>query len=334
MPPSPPILVCLLALALAGAPSSAQAPVSWSQDLGEALTEATRRDVPVLLLFTVGASCPRCHAFESEVFGAESYGATLGAEMVHVKVDCLRDRTRACRVLQATAQLRLWPTVYLLTADGWPFHALHGFAAGETLEGFVREVREALPRRSEVARHLGRGRRGYRELLKLYRARDVPFGTTLAAAALQEAGGASRSDRAGWARHLIGPAICRGEPWERYLTVVRKHDPKNRKSLLTNTLQEAGRWLLQTRNYESAVRVYEEVLTDPHLRVRERVDTCMGLGFACRKLRRPCTARRCYADAADLILMKKRFDLVNTRAAALQRLEQVKPCGQSPCTCE
>ena len=64
----------------------AQNPVHWREWSAEALAEAARRDVPVLL--SVGyAACHWCHVMAHESFDDEATAAQMNRDFVCIKVD-------------------------------------------------------------------------------------------------------------------------------------------------------------------------------------------------------------------------------------------------------
>ncbi|MDT0446941.1 thioredoxin domain-containing protein [Streptomyces johnsoniae] len=99
-------------------------PVDWWPWGAEAMAEARRRDVPVLL--SVGyASCHWCHVMAHESFEDEAVAAYLNARFLPVKVD-REERPDVDSVymdaVQAATGQGGWPMTVFMTADGEPFY--------------------------------------------------------------------------------------------------------------------------------------------------------------------------------------------------------------------
>jgi uncharacterized protein YyaL (SSP411 family) len=113
---------------LAGADSPylrqhADNPVHWQQWTPDALAEAARRDVPILL--SVGyAACHWCHVMAHESFEDDQVAAAMNAGFVNIKVD--REERPDLDAVYMNATLTLtgqggWPMTCFLTPDGRPF---------------------------------------------------------------------------------------------------------------------------------------------------------------------------------------------------------------------
>ena len=100
-------------------------PVDWWPWGDEALAEARRRDVPIML--SVGyASCHWCHVMAHESFSDAATAAQMNAGFVSIKVD--REERPDVDAVYMTATQALtgqggWPMTCFLTSDGRPFYA-------------------------------------------------------------------------------------------------------------------------------------------------------------------------------------------------------------------
>ncbi|BBY14556.1 thioredoxin domain-containing protein [Mycolicibacterium litorale] len=113
---------------LAGATSPylrqhADNPVAWRQWTPEALAEAARRDVPILL--SIGyAACHWCHVMAHESFEDDEVAAAMNADFVCIKVDREERPDLDAVYMNATVALTGqggWPMTCFLTPDGRPF---------------------------------------------------------------------------------------------------------------------------------------------------------------------------------------------------------------------
>jgi len=97
-------------------------PVHWQQWSADALAEAVRRDVPILL--SIGyAACHWCHVMAHESFEDESVAAVMN-EFVCIKVDREERPDLDAVYMNATVALTGhggWPMTCFLTPDGRPF---------------------------------------------------------------------------------------------------------------------------------------------------------------------------------------------------------------------
>nr|WP_246461174.1 thioredoxin domain-containing protein [Nocardia transvalensis] len=99
-------------------------PVHWREWDAEALAEAARRDVPILL--SVGyASCHWCHVMAHESFEDGATAALMNDNFVCVKVD--REERPDLDAVYMTATVAMtgqggWPMTCFLTPDGEPFY--------------------------------------------------------------------------------------------------------------------------------------------------------------------------------------------------------------------
>ncbi|MGA6168202.1 thioredoxin domain-containing protein [Amycolatopsis magusensis] len=99
-------------------------PVDWWPWGPEALAEAQRRDVPILL--SVGyAACHWCHVMAHESFEDEGTAALMNANFVNIKVD--REERPDIDAVYMTATQAMtgqggWPMTCFLTPEGEPFH--------------------------------------------------------------------------------------------------------------------------------------------------------------------------------------------------------------------
>lgn len=113
---------------LAGATSPylrqhADNPVHWVQWSADALAEAARRDVPILL--SIGyAACHWCHVMAHESFEDAQVAAAMNAGFVCIKVDREERPDLDAVYMNATVALTGqggWPMTCFLTPDGRPF---------------------------------------------------------------------------------------------------------------------------------------------------------------------------------------------------------------------
>src|SRR3990170_3154139 len=98
-------------------------PVDWWPWGDEALSEAKRRDVPVLI--SVGyAACHWCHVMAHESFEDEGVGELINENFVAIKVDREERPDVDAVYMQATQAMTGrggWPMSCFLTPDGKPF---------------------------------------------------------------------------------------------------------------------------------------------------------------------------------------------------------------------
>ncbi len=98
-------------------------PVHWRQWDADALAEAARRDVPILL--SVGyAACHWCHVMAHESFEDDQVAAAMNAGFVCIKVDREERPDIDSVYMNATVALTGqggWPMTCFLTPDGRPF---------------------------------------------------------------------------------------------------------------------------------------------------------------------------------------------------------------------
>jgi uncharacterized protein YyaL (SSP411 family) len=102
----------------------AENPVDWYPWSDEALAEARRRDVPILL--SVGySSCHWCHVMERESFEDPAVAAIMNELFVNVKVD-REERPDLDQVYMKAVQAMTggggWPMTVFLTPDTVPFY--------------------------------------------------------------------------------------------------------------------------------------------------------------------------------------------------------------------
>jgi len=98
-------------------------PVHWQQWTPEALDEAARRDVPILL--SIGyAACHWCHVMAHESFEDDQVAAACNADFVCIKVDREERPDLDAVYMNATVAMTGqggWPMTCFLTPDGRPF---------------------------------------------------------------------------------------------------------------------------------------------------------------------------------------------------------------------
>ncbi|MEV0298737.1 thioredoxin domain-containing protein [Nocardia sp. NPDC050710] len=99
-------------------------PVHWREWDADALEEARRRDVPILL--SVGyASCHWCHVMAHESFEDETTAAVMNDHFVCIKVDREERPDLDSVYMNATVAMTGqggWPMTCFLTPDGEPFY--------------------------------------------------------------------------------------------------------------------------------------------------------------------------------------------------------------------
>lgn len=144
-------------------------PVHWQQWSAEALAEAARRDVPILL--SIGyAACHWCHVMAHESFEDADVAAAVNDDFVCIKVD--REERPDLDAIYMTATVALtgqggWPMTCFLTPDGRPFfcgtyYPKDGFlqllsAVKETWLGRRAEVEQASDAIAEELRAMSTG---------------------------------------------------------------------------------------------------------------------------------------------------------------------------------
>ncbi|WP_199432536.1 thioredoxin domain-containing protein [Qaidamihabitans albus] len=102
----------------------AENPVDWRPWSAEALAEAKRRNVPILL--SIGyAACHWCHVMAHESFEDEETAALMNENFVNIKVD--REERPDIDAVYMTATQAMtgqggWPMTCFLTPEGEPFH--------------------------------------------------------------------------------------------------------------------------------------------------------------------------------------------------------------------
>jgi uncharacterized protein YyaL (SSP411 family) len=100
-------------------------PVDWWPWCAEALAEAKKRDVPILLSIGYSA-CHWCHVMERESFEDEQIGQLMNELFVNIKVD-REERPDLDQVYQLAVQLMGrsggWPLTVFLTPSQKPFFA-------------------------------------------------------------------------------------------------------------------------------------------------------------------------------------------------------------------
>ena len=127
-------------------------PVHWQQWTPEALAEAARRDVPILL--SIGyAACHWCHVMAHESFESADVAAVANADFVCIKVDREERPDLDAVYMNATVALTGqggWPMTCFLTPDGRPFFCGTYYPKAQFLQ-LLSAVRETwIQRRGEV----------------------------------------------------------------------------------------------------------------------------------------------------------------------------------------
>ncbi len=148
---------------LAGATSPylrqhADNPVSWREWDADALAEAARRDVPILL--SIGyAACHWCHVMADESFEDDGVAAVANAGFVCIKVDREERPDLDAIYMDATVAITGqggWPMTCFLTPDGRPFFCGTYYPKAAFLELLSAVTDAWTTRRDEVERVSGR----------------------------------------------------------------------------------------------------------------------------------------------------------------------------------
>ncbi len=142
-------------------------PIDWWPWGPEALAEAARRDVPILL--SIGyAACHWCHVMAEESFRDPAIAALVNPDFVAIKVDREERPDLDAIYMKATQALTGqggWPMTVFLTPDGKPFfagtyyppepgHGVPSFTqVVEAIAAAWRERREEAVQSADVIRH-------------------------------------------------------------------------------------------------------------------------------------------------------------------------------------
>ena len=127
-------------------------PVDWWEWGAEALAEAKRRDVPILL--SVGyAACHWCHVMAHDSFENTEVAAVMNEHFVNIKVD--REERPDIDAVYMDAVTALtgqggWPMTCLLTPDGAPFYAGTFFPRAQFVQLLLAISRTWQTQRGEV----------------------------------------------------------------------------------------------------------------------------------------------------------------------------------------
>lgn len=127
-------------------------PVHWQQWNPEALAEAARRDVPILL--SIGyAACHWCHVMAHESFEDDEVAAVMNDGFVNIKVDREERPDLDAVYMNATVALTGqggWPMTCFLTPDGRPFFCGTYYPKANFLELLAAVTDTWRTRRNEV----------------------------------------------------------------------------------------------------------------------------------------------------------------------------------------
>lgn len=305
---------------------------TWGTRLHPALAKAREAGRPVLVLFTLGSGCPNCAALESEVFESDAW-ADVRDRYVTVRVPyrAPSKMTREHRVLMASARLQVYPTLYVLDAEGWPCFVRKGFDSGDGKKLLV-ALEGADPRRPTALRK--KCTDGYRELLTWYRTTKMELGETLALAALWPKGTASQ--RLAWASKLIGPAIARegrqgGAP---YLAVLERGDPCGSKGLLIGGLLDAGRQLLRVDDVAGSLAEFRRAAGLVKAPVGQRTEAHVYLAHAFEKRGAPCRAIEELDRAIAVGGNSKDPHAQRFARFARKKRAMVRACCEPKCVCD
>ena len=127
-------------------------PVHWQQWTADALAEAARRDVPILL--SIGyAACHWCHVMAHESFEDDEVAAVANANFVAIKVD--REERPDIDAVYMNATVAMtghggWPMTCFLTPDGRPFFCGTYFPKAQFLQLMAAVSESWHDRRDEV----------------------------------------------------------------------------------------------------------------------------------------------------------------------------------------
>ncbi|HEX2902274.1 MAG TPA: thioredoxin domain-containing protein [Jatrophihabitans sp.] len=162
-------------------------PVDWWPWSEEALAEARRRDVPILL--SVGyAACHWCHVMAHESFADEAIAARINRDFVAIKVDREERPDIDAVYMAATTALTGqggWPMTCLLTPSGQPFFA-GTYLPPDNFVQLMEAATEAwVERRSELAGASDRIVAALQQALAADSTRSSPVTHTELAGALQ-----------------------------------------------------------------------------------------------------------------------------------------------------
>ncbi len=325
------ILICTLAFLL---PARAQDPIVWHCDLAPAMQEAAATGRPILLLFTVERLCKTCVRLEEDVFGSPAYLTETAGRFVHVKAAYSGPEgcQRARQILAATARLRGYPTVYLLDADGWPCFVRNGYkdeSAADYVTALVAGAK-SLGRPKELR---AQGEKGWRELLGWYRQEKMPFGETLAAAALLPH--ATPAEQAAWAPIVVGADVARdgAAAAAPHLEHAAAQDGDGAQGFLTATLATASDVLLRGGEHAEAGRLLERLVRLPKAAIEARMEAETSLGWCYRKLDAPCVAREHYLSGAALATGLEGDRAESHRRHAEAQASKLPACPPSGCPC-
>lgn len=325
------ILIVLMPVLAASVRADGQS-VPWRSGLKPALDAARRDGRPIVLLFTVGENCPNCSALQREVFESRAWRREA-AGFVHVRVPYRTPAkmVREHQVLMATARPELFPTVYVLDGEGWPCFVRSGYRPGDA-KNLLQGILHADTRRPATLRKACVP--GHRELLSWYRRDKLPFGETLAVAALWPQ--AEASERLDWASILIGPAIARdgckgGKP---YLEVLTRGDPDGRKGYLPKALLASGRQHMALGADRDAAADFRRAANLRKSPVASRLEAEVYLAQTYARLRRPCHARARLRSAIALAPSTKTLASKRLVRFAKRRLTELTPCKPGHCKCK
>ncbi|MCV7214509.1 thioredoxin domain-containing protein [Mycobacterium crocinum] len=127
-------------------------PVHWQQWTPDALAEAGRRDVPILL--SIGyAACHWCHVMAHESFEDDEVAAAMNADFVCIKVDREERPDLDAVYMNATVAMTGqggWPMTCFLTPDGRPFFCGTYYPKPQFLQLLAAVTDTWRTRRSEV----------------------------------------------------------------------------------------------------------------------------------------------------------------------------------------
>ena len=129
-------------------------PVEWFPWGEEALAEAKRRDVPILLSIGYSA-CHWCHVMERESFESDAIAKVMNEHFVCIKVD-REERPDLDQIYQLVVQLMGrsggWPLTVFLTPEQKPFFAGTYFPPADRygMPGFPKILAALTDRKSVV----------------------------------------------------------------------------------------------------------------------------------------------------------------------------------------
>lgn len=139
------IRFALLLLPLLPVPLSAQ---GFRHDYDAAKAQAQREGKDLLLLFTGSDWCPPCKRLHAEVLGKPAFQTAAAEDFILVELDFPRRKQLPADLRQQNEALKTrlgasaFPSVFLLEANGRPYHLEAGYRGAE-VEAYLRRLQAA-----------------------------------------------------------------------------------------------------------------------------------------------------------------------------------------------